>query len=43
MNELEIVFSERAKNRLLEIFDYIYQQTLSKEFALNYINKFESF
>lgn len=43
MTELNIVFSERAKNRLLDIFDYIHQQTLSKEFAFNYINKFESF
>ncbi|MBE0471937.1 MAG: hypothetical protein IBX55_20820 [Methyloprofundus sp.] len=28
---------------MLDIFDYLHQQTLSKEFALNYINKFERF
>jgi len=41
MNKHRIVFSPRARERLEEIADYLYQQHLSREFVLDYLNKFE--
>ncbi len=42
MNDLRIIFSPRAKERLADIADYLYQQDCSKPFVLNYLNRFES-
>jgi len=42
MNDLIIVFSPRAKERLEEIADYLYQQNLSHEFVIDYLNRFET-
>lgn len=42
MSDLTIVFSPRAKQRLEEIADYLYQQNLSNEFVLDYLNQFEN-
>jgi len=41
MNKHRIVFSPRARERLEEIADYLYQQQLSREFVLGYLNQFE--
>ena len=43
MSEMVVVFTNRARKRLLEILDYLYQQNLSNDFAINYINQFEKF
>jgi len=42
MSKRTIVFSPRARQRLEEIADYLYQQQLSNEFVLNYLDRFES-
>ena len=42
MSERSIVFSPRAKQRLEDIADYLYQQNLSAEFVVDYLNRFES-
>ena len=42
MNRIKITFSPKAKQRLEDITDYLYQQNLSSEFVINYIDKFES-
>ncbi len=41
MNKHAIVFSPRARQRMEEIADYLYQQKLSNEFVLNYLSRFE--
>ena len=43
MSELTIVFSFRAKQRLENITDYLFQQTKSSVFVVNYINELELF
>ena len=42
MSKRTIVFSPRARQRLEEIADYLYQQQLSNEYVLNYLDRFES-
>ena len=42
MSSGEIVFSPRAKQRMEEIAEYLYQQDLSRGFVLNYMDRFES-
>ena len=42
MSEPRIVFSPRAQKRFAEIADYLYQQHLSTEFVLQYLNRFET-
>ena len=42
MSDIKIVFSPRAKQRLEEIADYLYQQQLSKTFVLGYLKRFET-
>ena len=42
MSSRTIVFSPRAKQRMEEIADYLYQQDLSNECVLDYLNRFES-
>ena len=41
MNDYTIVFSPHAKLRMEEIADYLYQKNLSKEFVVDYLNRFE--
>ncbi len=41
MNNYRIVFSPRAQQRLEEIADYLYQQQLSNQFVLDYLQRFE--
>lgn len=41
MNNYRIVFSARAQQRLEEIADYLYQQQLSNQFVVNYLQRFE--
>lgn len=41
MNNYRIVFSPRAQQRLAEIVDYLYQQELSNQFVLEYLQRFE--
>ena len=41
MNEYRIVFSPRARQRLAEVADYLYQQNLSQRFVLDYLQRFE--
>ena len=41
MNNYRIVFSPRAQQRLEEIAEYLYQQQLSKQFVLEYLQRFE--
>ncbi len=41
MNNYRIVFSPRAQQRLEEIADYLYQQQLSNQFVVNYLQRFE--
>lgn len=41
-NDRLIVFSPRAKKRMEEIADYLYQQELSKKFVLDYLNRIET-
>ena len=41
MNEYRIVFSPRARQRLAEIADYLYQQNLSQRFVVTYLERFE--
>lgn len=40
MNERDIVFSPRARERLEEIVEYLYGRHLSSEFVLDYIEQF---
>lgn len=42
MSERTIVLSPRAKQRLEEIAEYLYQQQLSSEFVVGYLNQFET-
>ena len=42
MSKPTIVFSPRARQRMEEIADYLYQQQLSNEFVLDYLNRFET-
>ncbi len=42
MNKIRLVFSPRAKQRLEDIAEYLYQQNLSNEFVVNYLNQFEN-
>ncbi|QPK62881.1 type II toxin-antitoxin system RelE/ParE family toxin [Methylomonas sp. LL1] len=41
MSEYYIVFSPRARQRLAEVADYLYQQNLSQRFVLDYLQRFE--
>ena len=41
MNSYRIVFSPRAQQRMDEIACYLYQQELSNEFVLEYLQRFE--
>ena len=41
MNNYRIGFSPRAQQRLEEIADYLYQQQLSNQCVLNYLQRFE--
>ena len=41
MNNYRIGFSPRAQQRLEEIADYLYQQQLSNQFVVNYLQRFE--
>ena len=41
MNNYRIVFSPLAQQRLEEIADYLYQQQLSNQFVVNYLQRFE--
>ena len=40
MNDRVIIFSPRAKQRLEDIAEYLYKQSLSKVFVRNYLNQF---
>jgi plasmid stabilization system protein ParE len=42
MSKRRSVFSPRAHQRLEEIADYLYQQQLSSEFVLDYLDRFET-
>ena len=42
MSDCHIVFSPRAKQRLEEIADYLFQQNLSNQFVIDYLNQFEN-
>ncbi len=42
MSNLTIVFSPRAKQRLEDIADYLYQQKLSDTFIIDYLNRIET-
>jgi len=42
MSSPSILFSPRAKQRMEEIADYLYQQELSKEFVLEYLKRIET-
>jgi len=42
MSEKTIVFSPRARHRLAEIADYLYQEHLSKVFVRDYLMQFET-
>jgi len=42
MRKHTIVFSPRARQRLQEIADYLYQKNLSNAFVLGYLDRFES-
>lgn len=42
MNRLRIELSSRAYQRFEDITDYLYEQNLSKQFVVNYINQFEN-
>lgn len=42
MSKRTIVFSPRARQRMEEIADYLYQQQLSNEFVLDYLDRFET-
>ncbi len=41
MNNYRIVFSPCAQQRLEEIADYLYQQQLSIQFVVSYLQRFE--
>jgi plasmid stabilization system protein ParE len=41
MSEYRIVFSPRARQRLADVADYLYQQNLSQRFVLDYLQRFE--
>jgi len=41
MSKYRIVFSPRARQRLEEMADYLYQQHLSSSFVLKYLDDFE--
>lgn len=41
MSEYQIVFSPRARQRMEEVADYLYQQNLSQRFILSYLQHFE--
>lgn len=41
MNEYKIVFSPRARDKLVELADYLYQQKLSNRFVIDYLDQFE--
>ncbi len=41
MCNYRIIFSPRAQQRLGEIADYLYQQHLSEQFVLDYLQRFE--
>lgn len=40
MSERSIIFSPRAKQRLEDVAEYLYKQSLSKEFVRNYLWQF---
>jgi len=42
MNDREIIFSPRAKQRLEEIAEYLYQQSQSKRFVRSYLDQFDA-
>ncbi len=42
MSRHRIVFSPRARQRLEDIAEYLYQKKLSKVFVLQYLQKFET-
>jgi len=37
-----VIFSPRARRRLKEISEYLYEQQLSKAFVCDYVNRFET-
>jgi plasmid stabilization system protein ParE len=41
MSEYHIVFSPRARQRLADVAEYLYQQNLSQRFVLDYLQRFE--
>jgi plasmid stabilization system protein ParE len=41
MSDLDIVFSPRAKQRLEEIAEYLYEQNCSRSFVVNYLKRIE--
>jgi len=43
MSRKQIVSSPRARKRLAEIADYLYEKKLLNEFVLDYLNRFEKF
>lgn len=42
MNNRVIIFSPRAKQRLEEIAEYLYQQSQSKPFVRSYLDQFDA-
>lgn len=42
MNDRVIIFSPRAKQRLEDIAEYLYKQSLLKEFVRNYLSQFHN-
>jgi plasmid stabilization system protein ParE len=41
MNDRVILFSPNAKQRLEDVADYLYRQSLSNEFVRNYLQQFQ--
>ncbi len=41
MSKYRIVFSPKARDRLLELADYLYRQKLSNRFVTDYLDQFE--
>jgi plasmid stabilization system protein ParE len=42
MSSYPIIFAPRAEQRLLDIAEYLYEQDKSKQFVLNYLQRFEA-
>ena len=41
MSKYRIVFSPTARDRLVELADYLYRQNLSNRFVVDYLDQFE--